>query len=343
MRDVLAAPRAEVVDADDAVPVRQQAVYQRRSDETGCPRHQCAHRLTIPTAASRRLGPYVSTRDELGRPHRCRADRGAAGRPGGAGVRRLLLLGRPDPDRPGGHPGPAVAGVPVRRPRRPRHAGRVPGGGRHHPAGAVELDRAGDQPGRAAAAGVAGAAAGAARDPGLAAGAAAAVDVRAVHSAGCARLRVVGGGAELAADAGRAGVGVRRRDPAGAHRQPALCGHRVCWCTSAGCCSSRRRPSSRSSRSRSRRCWPMSRHGFADDGVAPRDSAVGGVAGGDGRVDRRVPGRRRSEAVELRSGDDVGPAEPLGDARHRAGSGWGAVGLATLGARLAVGHAARRR
>ena len=51
--DVLAAPRTEVVDADDAVPVRQQAIYQRRSDETGCPRHQCAHRHTIPRAAVR--------------------------------------------------------------------------------------------------------------------------------------------------------------------------------------------------------------------------------------------------------------------------------------------------
>ena len=93
---------------------------------------------------------------------------------------------------------------------------------------------------------------------------------------GRAGVRVVGGGVELAADAGRDGVGVRRCDPAGAHRQPALCGRRACWCTSAACCSSRRRRSSRSWRSRSRRCYAhVTGVGLAGDGVAPRGSAVG--------------------------------------------------------------------
>ncbi len=84
-------------------------------------------------------------------------------------------------------------------------------------------------------------------------------------------------------------------------------------------------------------------NGFADDGVAPWDSAVGRVIGGDGRVDRGVPRGRRSEAVDPRLVDDVGPVGPFGDARHRAGSGWGAVGLAALGAGLAVGHSAGDR
>ena len=85
------------------------------------------------------------------------------------------------------------------------------------------------------------------------------------------------------------------------------------------------------------------RHGIADAGVAPRDSAVGLVVGGDGRVDRGVPRGRRSEAVDPRLVDDMGSAGTFGDARHRAGSGWGTVGLAALGAGLAVGYAAGDR
>ncbi len=169
------------------------------------------------------LGHTVN-KSELGRPHRRRVDRGAIGCSGGAGVSRLLLLGRPDPDRPSGHAGPAVDWVSVRRSRRARHAGGLPGGGRHHAAGAVELDRTGDQPGGAAVVGVAGAAARAARHSRLAGGAAAAVDLRDVHPAFGACVCVVGGGVELAADAGRAGVGVRRCGAADAHRQPAVCG-----------------------------------------------------------------------------------------------------------------------
>ena len=60
----------------------------------------------------------------------------------------------------------------------------------------------------------------------LAPGAAGAVDVRVVHPAGGAGIRVVGGGAEFAADAGRAGMGVRGRGVVGAHRQPAVRGYR---------------------------------------------------------------------------------------------------------------------
>ncbi len=64
------------------------------------------------------------------------------------------------------------------------------------------------------------------------------------------------------------------------------------------------------------------------------------VPGGDGGVDRGVPDRRRPEALELRRGDDMGSVEPLGDSRDRSGFGWGAVGLATVGACVAVGDAA---
>jgi hypothetical protein len=39
---------AQVVDADDGVAVRQQAIYQRRPDETGGSGHQRAHRVTLP-------------------------------------------------------------------------------------------------------------------------------------------------------------------------------------------------------------------------------------------------------------------------------------------------------
>ena len=51
LAEVGAAARAEVVEADDGVSVGEKAINQRGSDESGCPRHQCAHRLTIPTAA----------------------------------------------------------------------------------------------------------------------------------------------------------------------------------------------------------------------------------------------------------------------------------------------------
>ena len=280
---------------------------------------------------------------ELGRPHRCRADRGAARRSGGARLQRLLLLGRPDPHWPGRHPGPALGGVPVRRPRRPRHARRVSGRRRDHPARAAAVVPTGDQPDRAATAGVAGAAAGTARDSGLAARAAGSADLRAVHPDGCAGLRVVGRRVELAADAGGAGVGVRGRCSTGAHRQSAL--------RRDGSAGIRRRPAVLRKggrhpvrRVRGRRAAGLChRHGFTDDGVAPRDSAVGRVAGGDGRVDRRLPRGRRPEALEPGLVDDVGSAGPVGDTRHRARTRWWAVGLATLGARLAVGDAAADR
>ena len=54
----------------------------------------------------------------------------------------------------------------------------------------------------------------------------------------------------------------------------------------------------------------------------------------------RLSGCGRPEAVEPRRGNDVGPVEPLGDSRHRAGSGWRTVGLAALGASVTVGDAA---
>ena len=199
----------------------------------------------------------------------------------------------------------------------------------------------GHQPGRAATAGVAGAAARTARDPRLAARAAGAVDVRALHATGCAGVRVVGRGVELAADARRDGVGVRRRHPAGAHRQSALRAspgllvylRRPAVLREVGGHSVRRVHDHRAA-------GPRHRSGLTDDGVAPRDPVVGGVTGADGRLDRGVPRGRRSEAVEPRLVDDVGPVEPLDHSRHRAGSGWRAVGLAALGAGLAVGHSA---
>ena len=175
---------------DDGVPVGQQAVDQRRSDESGCAGDQCPHRATIPTAVQSSAmqsglawrACHRSLRVAVG------ADRAAAGGAGGAGVRRLLLLGRPDPGRPGRHAGAAVAVVPVRRPRRPRDARRRS----WSPACITRLAPlvwivARGQPGGAAAAGLAGAAAGAARDPRLASGAAGAVDLRVVHPAGRAR------------------------------------------------------------------------------------------------------------------------------------------------------------
>ena len=97
-----------------------------------------------------------------------------------------------------------------------------------------------------------------------------------VHAAGRSRLRLVGGRVELTADAGRDGVGVRRRDSVGAHRQSALCASPASWCTSAACCSSRRRPSSRSSRSRSPRCSAyVTGDGSVRDGLAARGPPVG--------------------------------------------------------------------
>ena len=173
--------------------------------------------------------------------------------------------------------------------------------GRHHPAGAAELDRAGDQPGGAATAGVAGAAARAARHPGLAAGAADAADVRAVHPAGRAWIRVVGRGAELAADARRAGLGVRPT--------------RSCWCAPAISATRSpallvylRRPAVLREgrgdpvrRVRGRRAArPRHRRRLALRTVWRRGVRLWvGVAGADRRLDRALPGRRRSAAVEL--------------------------------------------
>src|SRR6478609_3767993 len=119
-----AVARAEVVDANDAVTVRQQPVYQRRPDESGRAGDQCPHWATIPARGVRTVVESESavdgsgaTRESMGPTHRRRADRAAVGRSGSGRVRWLLLLGRPDPDRPGGHPQPIVRVVPVRRPR----------------------------------------------------------------------------------------------------------------------------------------------------------------------------------------------------------------------------------
>ena len=57
-------------------------------------------------------------------------------------------------------------------------------------------------------------------------------------------------------------------------------------------------------------------------------------------VDRRVSACRRPEALESGRGYDMGSVGPLGDSRHCAGSGWRSMGLATLGACLAVGDPA---
>ena len=119
---------------------------------------------------------------------------------------------------------------------------------------------------------------------------------------GGARVRLVGGGTELAADAGRAGLGVRRRDPAGAHRKSALRDHR-----DAGLF---RRPAvlrevgRHPVRRLHRHCPAGPRHGRgprAEDRVAPRIPALDRIAGADRRLDRRIPHRRRPEALELRS------------------------------------------
>src|SRR5579875_3154580 len=202
------------------------------------------------------------------------------------------------------------------------------------------LDRSGDQPGGVAAAGLAGVVARAASDPGLAAGTAGSVDVRALHPAGCSGFRVVGGGAELAADAGGAGLGLRRCRAASAYRQPALRGD--------GPAGLPRRPAVlREGGGDSVR--GVRRHGTAVtcpgrvrhwDRMAPRCPVVDSVAGADRRLDRGVPRRGRSAAVEHRCGDDVGSVAPLGDPRHRAGPGRWAVGVGPLGTGLAVGHTA---
>ncbi len=281
---------------------------------------------------------------ELGPSQRRRADRAAAGPSGGAGVSGLLLLGRSDPHRASRYPGPVVAVLPVRRSRRPRHARGVPDRRGDHPAGAVELARPRDQPHRAAVGGVTGAVARTAGHPRLAARAADAVGLRAVHTARRARVRVVGGRAELAADDRRAGVGVRRRDPAGADGQPALRGHGR---GGVPCRSAVLREGGGDSvrRVRRRRTAGLGdgRSRCRADGVASRSAVVGGVAGAHGGVGRGVRRRRRPAAVELRSGHDLGPAAAVGDARHRARPCGRPVGLAALGARFAVGDAALGR
>src|SRR6478752_246232 len=162
---------------------------------------------------SARIGPTLpryECRDvrSPGDHDRRRIDRGGTRGARGAGVRRLLLLGRPDPGGAGGHAEPAVLALPVRRPRRPRDARRIPGRRSHHPAGAAGVVLAGPEPGGAAAAGIAGIASHPAPDPGLAAGAAGAADIRVVHPAGVAGVRRVGRRAEFAAEAGRVGLGV---------------------------------------------------------------------------------------------------------------------------------------
>src|SRR6185369_9102000 len=80
--------------------------------------------------------------------------------------------------------------------------------------------------------------------------------------------------------------------------------------------------------------------GLGGDRVAAGVAVVGVGAGGDRGMDRGLSGCGRPEAVEPRRGNDVGPVEPLGDSRHRAGSGWRTVGLAALGASVTVGDAA---
>ncbi len=106
-----------------------------------------------------------------------------------------------------------------------------------------------------------------------------------VHTAGRAGVCVVGGGAELAADARRDGVGVRRRDAAGAHRQPAVCGHGAAVYV-GGLLFFEKAAVIPFVAFTIAALSPMSPARVADGGVAPRGSAVGACAGGDGGVDR---------------------------------------------------------
>jgi hypothetical protein len=68
MIDVRKAAREEVVEDNDARTIRDQAITQMRSDETGAPRHQrdfgsiVQNRLLVPQAAEALAGPMRSRR-----------------------------------------------------------------------------------------------------------------------------------------------------------------------------------------------------------------------------------------------------------------------------------------
>lgn len=251
-------------------------------------------------------------------------------------------MGRLDPRRQGRHWGPVVAVVPVRRPRRPRDARCLPGCGRHYPGGTPGVDRTSDQPGGAAAAGVAGVAARVVCDIELAAGTPDPIDVRAVHTASGAGVRVVGGCAQLAADAGRAGVGVRRCHPAGADRQPPLRRHRCPGLPRWPAVLREGRGDPVRLLRGGRAAVPCARRPVSfGDGVAGRCPVVDAVAGTDRRLGSPLSGGGGSTAMEFRSVDDVGSAVPFGHPRHSAGTGRRAVGLGALGSGIPVGHSRR--
>ena len=216
---------------------------------------------------------------KLGCFDRHRPDRGPARDPRDPGVQGLLLLGRPHPRRPRRHAKPLLADLSLRRPRRSRDARSIPRRGRDHPPRSAELDRPGRQPRRPATAGIAGTSARPPRHPRLAARPPHPADLRTLHPTGSSWVRLVGSRIELPADARRNGMGMRRRHPAGAHRQSALRRHRAPRLSSAACSSSRSPPSFRSSLSRSPHCSPTSPE------THPR-SEPSGVAGSGSGSDR---------------------------------------------------------
>ena len=112
-----------------------------------------------------------------------------------------------------------------------------------------------------------------------------------------------------------------------------------CWCMSAACCSSRSLRSFRSSPSRWRRCWPAYRRTGARE-VWRRGfrlwSALAVTAAWIGVYLMVVDQQRWSAGPR----HDVGSAAAFGHPRHRARAGRRAVGLAALGAGVAVGDPA---
>ena len=250
----------------------------------------------------------------------------------------LILVGR------AGTQGLFSPTLPLRRPRRSRHARSVPRRRRDHPPRSAELDRPSHQPRRPATAGIPRTLAGPPRHPRLAARPPHPADVRPLHATRHSRIRLVGSRIELAADARRHGMGMRRRHLAGPHRQSALRRHRTSRLL--------RRPALlREGRRHSVRRLhdhrpPRPRHRRRvrpAHGLASRDQAVGRLARADRRLDRPLPRRRRPGALEPRPTDDARPVEPLHHSRHRSRTRRRPVGLAALGSRLAVGDTTRHR
>ena len=238
---------------------------------------------------------------QLGCSDRHRPDRGPTRHPSGPGVQGLLLLGRPDPHRPRRHPEHLLADLPLRRPRRSRHARGIPRRRRHHPPRPAQLGRPRHQPRRSAAARLPGTAARTPRHPRLAARPPHPPGLRPLHPAGHPRVRLVGSRIELAAHARRDGLGMCRRDPARAHRQSALRRHRhprllrrPALLREGRRHSVRRLHHHRTPRLRHRR------RRRPENRLAKRPKAVDRIAGPDRRLDRALPRRRRPGTLEPR-------------------------------------------